>query len=82
MFEIEIKINGKIMTSGNVQTVLEAAAIEAIEKDYRKQVGRLVCETHNQAAKLTLSGKKLSSLKAVISGCCDDFVKQVEEKLR
>ncbi len=34
MFEIEIKINGKIMTPGNVQTVIEVAAIEAIEKDY------------------------------------------------
>jgi hypothetical protein len=40
------------------------------------------CGSHGKTARVTIEGETLASLEINITGCCNEFVKQVRDAIR
>lgn len=81
MIEISFEINGKKLNPNNIADALESAMIQEIGNSIKESVGSIRCSEHNQAPKILLKGKSRDNLSIEVSGCCDDLVKRVTDRL-
>lgn len=82
MIDISFEINGKKVNPNNIADGLKNAMLQQIGEKVKKAVGSIRCSEHNQAPKVIVKGKSLDNLSVEVTGCCDDLIKRVTEKLK
>jgi len=81
MFRIEFKINGRTVHPNQIDNELEKAILQQVRDNIKKRVGSVRCKTHGQAAKIIATGRSIDKLKFEVSGCCEELVEQVKQRL-
>lgn len=81
MIEISYEINGKKVNPNNIANALKSAMIQEIGNSIKKSVGSIRCSEHHQAPKVLLKGKSFDNLSIEVSGCCDDLVQRVTDRV-
>jgi hypothetical protein len=82
MTDISFEINGKKVNPNNIADALKSAMLQEIGESVKKAVGFIRCSKHNQAQKVIVKGQSLDNLSAEVTGCCNDIIKRVTEKLK
>lgn len=82
MTDISFEINGKKVNPNNIADALKNAMLQEIGESVKKAVGSIRCSEHNQAQKVIVKGKSLDNLSVEVTGCCNDIIKRVTEKLK
>ena len=81
MFKTSLELNGRPVRSGALGRELEKAMVKEVEDSVKKTVSQVHCRTHGQVARVTVRGRTLRNMEFDISGCCDDLVNEVRQRL-
>ncbi len=81
MLDILFEINGRKVSPNRIGDALEAAVLKELQTTIKKSVGSVKCPKHNSNPKIVVKGRTMDNLNFEISGCCDDLVKEVRQKL-
>ena len=85
MIKTGFKVNGRSVRPGQLGRELKNAMTKQLEDSVKKTVSQTVsqvrCRTHGQLARVTFHGRALSDMKFDVSGCCDDLVQEVRQRL-
>jgi hypothetical protein len=60
---------------------LSAATVREIQRSCSQTASQMQCPIHHKTATVLIAGSSLASLEISITGCCDEFVKQVRDAL-
>lgn len=86
MFEISFEFNGKKMRPNelgkSLQSAMEAAMLKGVRDHVTRTVGSIRCAVHGKGAKVVVSGHDLEHLEFKVSGCCQDLIQKVKQKLK
>jgi hypothetical protein len=82
MLKIEFKLNGKKFNPNDLKSIIEKDMIETIKKELTKSVGKLKCKKHGESPKIEIVGKTLKNLSFKVSGCCQEFIDEVDKKIK
>lgn len=81
MIDISFEINGRKVNPNNVRDALESAILSSITDSVTKSINSIHCDKHHQKPVILVKGKSLDNLSMEVSGCCDDFISKVENRL-
>ncbi len=81
MVDVSFELNGRKVNPNNIGNALESAVLKSVSDSIKKSVGSLHCNEHNQQAKVLVKGKNIDNLSFTISGCCDNFINKVTNKI-
>ena len=75
-------INGKKINPNNIGNVIEASIAQGIQQVVVNAVWQLSCTHHGKNPKVKILGKDLDSIQFEVSGCCDEFIRNITAKLQ
>jgi hypothetical protein len=86
MFDVSFEFNGKKIRPGEIgkslESAIESAMLKAVRDHVTKAVGSVRCSVHGQGAKVIVTGRDLKHLEFKVSGCCQDLIDKVKQKLK
>lgn len=74
MFEIKIEVPSK--------NEIERVIISNLTKHITQKVGAIKCPEHGSYAKITAKGSSSSNLNFDVTGCCQNLIDEVKNKLK
>lgn len=81
MLDIHFEINGRRIAPNKMADALEAAMYQEIKDSIADRVKSVRCPEHGGRPTITIKGRNIESLKAEITGCCDNLINEVRKKL-
>jgi hypothetical protein len=82
MVKVTFELNGRKVSPNQIGSILERAAMQRVQGLIEKSVGSVRCKVHGNAPSITVKGRSIDQLNFSVSGCCEDLIKQVHEKLK
>lgn len=85
MVKTGFKLNGRSIRPDQLARELKGAMTKQFEDSVKKRVSQTVsqvrCRAHGQVARVTFHGNPTSGMRFDVSGCCDDLVHEVRQRL-
>lgn len=81
MIDVHFEINGKKVSPEEIGNEIEAAVLRMIKENIQKSVGSVYCKEHGEKPKLICKGFSADKLSYTVSGCCDEVINSVLDKL-
>jgi hypothetical protein len=82
MIDISFEINGRKVSSKSFSDAFERAVLEGITSSIQHSVGTIRCAEHGSAPKVIGKGRNLNNLSFEVSGCCQQVIDRVRERLK
>lgn len=82
MIDISFEINGRKVSPNSASDAFEKAVLAGITSSIRSSVGTIRCAAHGSSPKVTCKGPNLDSLLFEVSGCCQEVMNTVRERLK
>jgi actin-like ATPase involved in cell morphogenesis len=82
MLNITYEINGKKVNPKSFGNAIEQAILNQVTEHIKKTVGSVRCSEHHQAPKIKVKGRSLDKLSFEVSGCCEQLIEKVKQKLK
>lgn len=81
MIDIKFQIGGRPVNSKNTKGAIEGAILDSVQNSIKKSVGTVRCSEHGSSPIVLVNGRSLDNLSFEVSGCCEDLIEKVKEKL-
>lgn len=65
----------------NLKNSIEQSVLESIENGLQAAIGNMKCPTHKKDPMLRIQGHLPDDLTIEVTGCCEHFIKEVEDKI-
>ena len=65
-----------------MEDALEGAILKGVQDSIKESVGSSWCEEHCSFPKVTVKGHDIDSLSMTVTGCCDELIDHVKQKLK
>jgi hypothetical protein len=82
MVEVKFEIKGKEVEPEGMKDVLDVIFLEHLRGEVRDSLGSAQCKKHDCRPKVKIKGESLDNLTYEVSGCCPQFIEEVEEKIK
>jgi len=82
MVDITFEIRGKTIEPGGMKDALDVMFLEHLRNEIRKCLGSVQGEIHGRKPIVKVKGQSLDSLTYEVSGCCPDFIKEAQGKIK
>ena len=82
MVEVTFEIKGKEVEPEGMKDVLDVIFLEHLRGEVRDCIGSVQCKKHDRRPKVKIKGQSLDNLTYEVSGCCPEFIEEVEEKIK
>ena len=82
MVDIAFEIKGKTIEPEGMKDVLDVIFLEHLGNEIRKCLGSVQCKKHGSKPMVKVKGQSLDSLTYEVSGCCPDFIKEAQDKIK
>ena len=73
-------INGKNINPNDIGDTIEASIVQGIQQVVVNAVWQLSCTHHGKNPKAKILGKDLDNIQLEVSGCCDEFIRNITAK--
>jgi hypothetical protein len=81
MVEITFEIKGKAIDPESMRDVLDILFLKHLREELISHLGSVHCEKHGREPTIKVKGQSLDNLTYEVSGCCNDFIEKIEEKI-
>ena len=82
MVEVTFEIKGKEVEPEGMKDVLDVIFLEHLRGEVRDCLASVQCKKHDGRPKVKIKGQSLDNLTYEVSGCCPEFIEEVEEKIK
>jgi len=82
MVEVLFEIKGKEVEPEGMKDVLDIIFLEYLRGEVRDCLGSVQCKKHDCKPKVKIKGQSLDNLTYEVSGCCPEFIEEVEGKIK
>ena len=82
MVEVTFEIKGKEVEPEGMKDVLDVIFLEHLRGKIRDCLDSVQCKKHDRRPKVKIKGQSLDNLTYEVSGCCPEFIEEVEEKIK
>ena len=82
MVDVSFEIKGEKVEPDNMKDVLDILFLKHIIKKINSSIGSISCNEHGKQASVLVKGKNIDNLDYEVSGCCEDLIKKVKNKIK
>ena len=82
MAEISFEIKGKTIEPDGMKDVLDILFLEHLREKIQNCLEPVRCEKHGHEPCVKVKGQDVDSLTFEVSGCCQDIIRQAQEKIK
>ena len=82
MVDVSFEIKREKIQPESMTDVLDILFLKHVRKKIKDSVASIYCKKHDKQPSILVKGPNPDNLNYEVTGCCEDFINQVEKKIK